>query len=122
MSNVRYQQALQQAHAAVQRYNREREEFMRKEVVAASLQVPLMALLLFNALSNNLQGELDAVRKVNKQLMAILQQNSEDLSAPKPAKPASTSQPRVDATKPDQKSKPPVSKGLHLRTASEANR
>jgi hypothetical protein len=39
MSNVKYQQALNQAQAVVQKHIREREEFMQKEVVAASQQV-----------------------------------------------------------------------------------
>ena len=41
MSNVKYQQALNQAHTLVQKYIREREDFMRKEVVAAAQEVLL---------------------------------------------------------------------------------
>lgn len=39
MSNVKYQQALQQAHAVIQRFIRENADAMSKQVAAAELQV-----------------------------------------------------------------------------------
>lgn len=39
MSNVKYQQALHQAQALLQRYVREREEYTRKDAFEAAQQV-----------------------------------------------------------------------------------
>lgn len=106
MSNVRYQQALHQAHAMVQKYMREREEFMRKEVIAASLQ-----------------AELEAVQTANNQLMAILKKRIIDLPTAKQKNTSTSAEPRPDVTtsSADNKKDSIPAKVLHQRTESENN-
>lgn len=109
MSNVRYQQALNQAQHVLQRYVRDREEFLRKEAHMASLQ-----------------AEVEALKTTNSQLLQRLDSKLEEAHEKRAKSPKPPKVPQVfEAKKPKKESAtpPPQSEkgGLRIRTASEAN-
>lgn len=70
MSNVKYQQALHQAHALVQKYTREKDEYMRKELTMVASQV--RCLNSRGCLLRTRQAEADAIKLQNAKLMDLL--------------------------------------------------
>eukprot|EP00026_Physarum_polycephalum_P010463 Phypoly_transcript_10627.p1 GENE.Phypoly_transcript_10627~~Phypoly_transcript_10627.p1 ORF type:complete len:322 (+),score=67.44 Phypoly_transcript_10627:248-1213(+) len=105
LSNVKYQQALNQSQSLVQRYVREKEESLHKEALSAAQE-----------------AELEALRLVNAKIMDLLARSLGDTHNNKPTKAAVTQLREENArSTPKEPWLAAPAKGLHVRTASESN-